>query len=249
LPDIFNISIVSYSNVFDELKRCLDSISRQSVNTEVIIIDNLGSDDLKIMTEKYENTKYYSLPNPGFGAAHNFASDLFKHKGYRVFLNPDIILRDECLEQILTYFCKYPEISLLSPMLTNTDHSLQHFVRSYPSFPNMIKRIFKIDNDILNHSQFFTLVDYIHGAFFVLNKNANSEIQYDERYFLYLEDIDLCITAKKFGHVCVANRAFAMHSHQKASHHSLRLLCVHLNSFIKFWYKHGFFKRRSNRGI
>ena len=85
----------------------------------------------------------------------------------------------------------------------------------------------------------------MHGAFFIIDKEINKDVvKLDERYFLYLEDIDFCILMQNYGKIGVATLANATHKHDRASRRSLQLTILHLKAFCKFWIKHGFFTRR-----
>lgn len=241
MPDRYNISIVTYTNEVTDLERCLASIQRQGVNTKIIVVDNLGSAVVKELIKGLPEVDYYSLPNPGFGAAHNFATTKFDASGYRVFLNPDIVLEIGCLQEIANCFNANPEVVLLSPMLYNTDGSQQQFVRNYPSIVNMVKRVFlSTKNNFIYNSEPFCSAKFMHGAFFVLNnKLETDQFGFDERYFLYLEDIDFCISMRERGDIGIATRASATHRHMKQSRKISKLTLYHLRSFIQFWMKNG----------
>ena len=246
--DQFNISIVSYTKDTSDLHMCLDSLKNQHVMKNVIIVDNLGSLAIKTLSSKYEFVQYFQLPNVGFGAGHNFASSKFSQGGYRVFLNPDICLPDQCLNIIKNCFKKNSGVSLLSPILLNLDGSYQQFVRDYPGLPSMLKRIFFNKNsqpDYTLKDKMFVDTKYMHGAFFVIDKGISThQSMFDERYFLYLEDIDLCISMADYGRVGVCLDAKVFHRHGKASRKLSRITWIHFISFVKFWLKHGILYRR-----
>ena len=97
-------------------------------------------------------------------------------------------------------------------------------------FHNSFKGRFLLENNYFKNSCWKTKVD----------KN----ILFDERYFLYLEDLDFCIRLSSVGYIGVVHKALALHGHEQASRKNINLLLIHLRSFLYFWYKHGFFLKR-----
>lgn len=237
---------MTFSDNLTDLERCINSIDLQKEQVEIIIIDNLNSVKIRNFAKSREGMSYYSLPNPGFGAGHNFASDKFELNGHRVYLNPDIEMYPYCLEKIKLCFFENKDYLLLSPQLINLDGTRQKFIRNFPSIFNIFKRIVGLQEDIqLNLSDKVQPVDYINGAFFVLSEYVNPKIaKYDEDYFLYLEDFDLCHRISEFGKVGVVLQAMALHVHARSSRKSIKLMLIHLRSLFIFWKKFGLFKRK-----
>jgi len=237
---------VTFSDDLSDLKRCINSIDLQQEQVEIIIIDNLNSVVIRNFAKSRAGMSYYNLPNPGFGAGHNFASDKFQLNGHRIYLNPDIEMYPDCLAKIKLCFVENKDYVLLSPQLINLDGTRQKFIRNFPSILNIFKRIFGLEEDIkTNLFDKVYPVDYIHGAFLVLSEYVNPKIaKYDEDYFLYLEDFDLCHRISEFGKVGVVLQAFALHVHARSSRKSIKLKLIHLRSLLIFWKKFGLFRRR-----
>jgi GT2 family glycosyltransferase len=246
MSEHFNISIVTFTNDISDIEKCLISLEKQNISMHIIVVDNLGSASVENFIKGWENVKYHRLANPGFGAAHNFATNQFIRTGYRIFLNPDIELKAGCLIELLQAFKSNNDLILASPKLLNNDETDQKFVRQYPSILNLIMRVIGVEkNKTLLSFKDVEKVNLINGAFFVLsNKLNNEELKFDERYFLYLEDLDFCIRLSSVGSIGVVHKALALHGHDRASRKNINLLLIHLRSFLYFWYKHGFFLKR-----
>lgn len=245
---MFNISIVTYTHNISDLKKCIESIFKQNEPVQLIIVDNLGSNIVRDYVTKFTNTLYFELPNPGFGAAHNFANNHFKSLGYRVFLNPDVEMAPFCLFNIRKFFEKKKGYSMVSPMLYNSDGSMQGIIRQYPFILQLIKRNFLrkyLIDTIPNFIDGVCSVELLHGAFFVIDYVVPKNFQfYDTRYFLYLEDFDLCIKLRRFGKIGVLQAATAIHRHNRGSKKNINLFLTHLRSLLKFWNKHGYLYER-----
>ena len=170
---------------------------------------------MKALLDTKPAIKYYSLPNPGFSGGHNFATSKFQTSGYRIFLNPDIVLDDNCLVAVQKCFNENPEVVMVSPRLLNIDGTEQNFIRNYPGIHNLISRILgREESFYLNKDESFFNAHYMHGAFFIIDKEINKDVvKLDERYFLYLEDIDFCILMQNYGKIGVATLANATHKH------------------------------------
>lgn len=241
---MFNISIVTFTHELDDLRNCISSIFAQNEPVQLVVVDNLNSSAVKDYIASLPDVLYYCLSNPGFGAAHNSANAHFHVSGYRVFLNPDIEMSPFCLTNLRIFFENNQDYALVSPILYNRDGSMQRIIRKYPSIFELIKR--KLTGSSLELEPDFVggvcRAEFLHGAFFVINRGIPNEQQsYDPRYFMYLEDFDLCIALRRLGKIGVVQAASAIHTHGRGSRKHLRLFATHLRSILKFWKKHGYF--------
>ena len=158
---------------------CLDSIPNK---VKKIIIENSQDNSLKIALEnKYKNLKCFLMPeNFGYGKANNFGIKNSK-TDYVFILNPDTILTPNFLNIFLDKL-KLEEFSIAAPLEENYDgHSL------------------------FKHSE-VTDVEDVKGFAMLLNKKNLFETFFDENFFLYLEEIDLCRNIKaKNGRIIQVN--------------------------------------------
>jgi GT2 family glycosyltransferase len=134
----------------------------------------------------------------------------------------------------------------------NTDGSIQLACRFIPSPFTIIKRfVFKSAADAFPLSAYKDnfLTPFIHGAcFFVRGDVFKSVGGFDERYFMYMEDLDLCrmIQSKKFS-VMLFNEVAAVHAHNKGSTKHFILFLYHVQSFIRYFNKWGWFNDKDRK--
>ena len=158
---------------------CLDSIPTK---IKKIIIENSQDENLKIALEnKYENLECFLMPeNHGYGKANNFGIKKTK-TDYVFILNPDTILAPNFLDNFLDKL-KSEEFSIAAPLEKN----------------DMFDHLFK-DNEIAD-------VAHVKGFAMLLNKKNLFQTLFDENFFLYLEEIDLCRNIKAHnGRIIIVN--------------------------------------------
>ena len=158
---------------------CLNSLPKK-VNK--IIVENSKNSELKHdLEKKYENLQCYLMSeNMGYGRANNFGI----HKSetdYVFILNPDAIL----LKNTLSNLCE---------ILNNENFAIAAPLDS------------KDSNKFIFNQKKIAEVDFVKGFAMILNKNEMNSQFFDENFFLYLEEIDLCKRVKKLnGRIIIIN--------------------------------------------
>lgn len=201
------ISIVNY-NAGEYLLSCLESLEKvkNEVEFDVFVIDNASTDgSLKKAREKYPEFNFIlNKENLGFGKAHNIVLKKAKTP-FVLVLNPDCKVFPGTLEYLIDFMEKNPDVGVCSPKIEKADGSLD--LASHRGFPTPWASFLYF---VLNNDRFYHLtnrninqtheVDSIVGAFMLIRKNVLDKIGFfDEDYFLYGEDIDLCFRIKKEG--------------------------------------------------
>ena len=170
------ILILTYNSDI-ALEKCISSIDQK---IPIIVIENSARKDFKDKIEKkYENLKCtLNMKNLGFGTAMNIGLKQITTK-YVLTLNPDTVLKKDTISNLLLAAQKVDDFCLLAPSVSN--NSIPNYGFLSPS---------KIEKKT-NNSSFE--VDYINGfAMFFNLKKFNDDDLFDENFFLYLEEIDLC---------------------------------------------------------
>ncbi len=190
--------IVSY-NTGSLLTRCLDSIRKQNeVDQRVIIVDNASVDQtVELIRAGYPEVKLIAnTRNVGFAAANNQAIAKIGKieetpEGLLFFLNPDTELQPGCLIAARTFMTDHPEIGMAGPVILNKDGSVHQSVDDeYPGEHYSQGKFDDLPGDIA----------WLLGAALVARREAIASVQgFDERFFLYAEDIDLCLEFRKQG--------------------------------------------------
>ena len=162
------------------IHKCIESIDP---NISIVVVEN--SNDKKFKSElesRYQNLKcILSGSNLGMGAANNIGIK-FAKTDHVFILNPDVTLEKNTLEQLFLSSKELKEFTILSPI--NSD-------LNYPNYKG--KKTNAEEN-------FPFQVDYIDGFSMLINKNKfNDEVYFDENFFLYLENNDLCLKVNREG--------------------------------------------------
>jgi len=208
-----SIVIVNY-NVKDFLHQCLTSIekAKHNLSLEVFVVDNDSTDGsmdfLEPLFRNSDTIKYFfirSKENLGFAKANNIAIKQAKGK-YLLILNPDTILAEDTLNEMINYMEQNPEVGISGCKVLNADGSFQlqcrrGFPTPWTSFCKLfgLQKIFPNSKLFAKYNQTFRPVDetyYIDaviGAFMFCDTKLIQEIGgFDETYFMYGEDLDLC---------------------------------------------------------
>ncbi len=190
-----SVVIVNY-NVKDFLSKCLNSIAVQSgIEFEIIVVDNASQDNTgDMMDSEFPYVKFIQNgENMGFGRANNQALRLCDSR-YLYFLNPDTIVRPNAFRSIIKFMDSHPEIGLAGTRLINPDGSSQPSVENrYPSqrYARKEQAAFKrMKGDIA----------WVSGASMIARQEVIESVKgFDEDFFLYAEETDLCLRIRKAG--------------------------------------------------
>ncbi len=212
-PDI-SFVIVSF-NTRELLRECLTSLNERSagITKEVYVVDNVsrdGSADM-IANDFPDVHLVRSDTNLGFAAANNRALPLCTGR-YVVLLNSDAFLHDGAIQQAIHYMDAEPQIGLGGARLVGRDGSWQPSARMFPSVLNDFLTLSGLA-DKYPSSRFFGRfdrtwadynepadVDWVPGAFSIIRRDVLEQVGYfDEIFFLYYEEVDLCRRIKRAG--------------------------------------------------
>ena len=205
-----SLLIVSY-NVRQYIAHAIDAIIKSDLDDfEIIIIDNNSFDNTaSYLKERYSHLRQIKIvqneENIGFGKAINQAASLAKGQ-YYLILNPDTIIQEETISTLKEYLDSNPEVGMVGPKVLNADGTLQLACkRSFPTLgvalPKLLgfSRIFpkskwasKYNLTYLDEDEIFS-VDAISGSCMFIRSFLFHELKgFDERFFMFGEDLDLC---------------------------------------------------------
>lgn len=250
------ISIVTYNSkhIFDVLNNLKKEIGNEP-NIRVAVFDNNSSNEFKNKLKQYSdfaNITFYH-ENNGFGFGHNY-NLLNADEKYFLIFNPDIIVTKEDLYNMVTVMENDESIALLVPKVLNEDGSIQHLMRRRVTVFDYALRFIPFDfvkklfakrlatyecRDIPQDR----LVDINMGSgcFMLIRGDIYKEINgFDERYFMYFEDTDLCLMLKKRNRrVVYTPFSFVVHFYERGSHKNWKLFKIFVKSMVKFFNKWG----------
>jgi GT2 family glycosyltransferase len=197
------IAIISY-NTRDLLLTCLKSIQdmTKDVEYELIVIDNASSDGsaAAVQVQFPQARVIANLNNGGYANACNQAVEIGRGQ-YVLFLNSDTVMRACTLARMVSCLDRHPDIGAISCLQCNEDGqvlqscftfpSVRDHLRYSPWIPTIIKRIVGSDPEID-----FTIsqdVEWANGACLMVRRGLFELIGgFDNRFFMYFEDVDLC---------------------------------------------------------
>ena len=206
-----SIIILSY-NTKQITKDCLDSIIKSlkssSLNYEVIVIDNVSKDDSVVMLRQYAK-KYEFIrliengENAGFGRANNQGVKVAKSE-YILLLNSDIVVLEDAIYKMYTFYKQNEKrINFLVAKLLNKDMTLQPSSAPFYTLPIFFLALF-LRGDYWgatrNSPSELVETDWVSGACIMTKKDYYNKISgFDERVFMYMDEVDLLFRAKKGG--------------------------------------------------
>lgn len=178
----------------------------------------------------------------GFGSNHNAA---FKHclTPYFCVLNPDIVLMADSFSKLLSDLIR-AKAGVAGPLVISATGRKEDSWRKFPTILSLFMKALGNDTTIMKQPNGSTVFspDWIAGMFMLFEANSYSAINgFDERLFLYYEDVDICARLWGSGKSIVASSdATVIHKAQRASHRELRHMCWHLSSMIKYLVRYSF---------
>ncbi len=177
----------------------------------------------------------------GFGANHNAA---FKHccQPYFCPLNPDIELIADPFPQMLGLLERDESVALAAPAVLSPSGALEDSVRYFPTIASLVRKLLSGADGrysvTLGQPPFSP--EWVAGMFMLFRSQNYSRLGgFDERFFLYYEDVDICVRAWKAGMgVVVCPSVTVVHDARRDSHRSFRHLRWHLTSMARYFLKH-----------
>lgn len=183
------------------------------------------------------------IENPapkGFAANHNAA---FRHCGTPFFcvLNPDIRIRENPFPALLAAFCD-KRAGLAVPVVVNSSGTIEDSIRHFPSPLGILSKVLGISRGgypVAPGDPSFA-ADWAAGMFMLFRKDVYQLLEgFDEGFFLYYEDVDICARAWKQGFsVNVCPSVTVLHDARRESHRNLRFMRWHISSMLRFFLKH-----------
>lgn len=250
-------SIVAYKN-YSQIINAVNSINRytKTYSKEIIVVDNTEQEFFSDYIEDINRLKsldnviyIQNLKNLGFGKANNIALAEARGK-YFVICNPDILLIEDSFGKIIPYLEKNSNIGGVIPKLIDQQYKIEPVYRRDITLWDIFVRYFNPGGIFNKRRAYHTMQDmdysksfrvpFGQGSFLVIRTPLMKELRgFDDRYFMYMEDADLC---KRLNQVSVLEYfpdTSVIHLWQKGSHKNPRLMKWHIKSMIKYFRKWG----------
>ncbi|NLT77248.1 MAG: glycosyltransferase family 2 protein [Planctomycetes bacterium] len=210
-----SIVIVSF-NVETLLKECLESLYRETTEAafDIWVVDNHSRDNsVQMVKDSFPDVHLIENDrNLGFPKANNQAV-VRSTSDYILLLNPDTIVRDGAIDKMVRFMDEHPDVGVSGCRVLNEDGSLQLACRRSIPTPRVafyrltgLSRLFPNSKTMARYNLTYLdpnephEVDAVSGAFLVIRKSVVDVIGVlDENFFIYGEDMDWCLRAKKAG--------------------------------------------------
>lgn len=247
-------AIVLYHNDSLVLKAAIDSFLATPLEKKLYLIDNSSNDDLRFKFQTSNELEYiYTGDNLGFGSGHNYIMDEIKRiSSYHLILNPDTYFDPYVLPLLLKQLEKNSKVGLIAPKILYPNGSFQLSIRRYPRvydfFLRRIPFLAKLFKDSFEKTNYLNTninepleVEAVSGCFQLFRSSVYIDVNgFDQRYFMYMEDIDICRKVYNKGKsVLYFPDAIVYHRSEYASKKSLKLFKIHVKSIIQYFLKWG----------
>ena len=210
-----SVIIIAY-NSCDFIPACLKSVrdACEGIDSQIIVLDNGSTEPIIPEIKNFfpEVEWIDSKENLGFGKGCNLAE---KHatKPYLFFINPDTIISKNAFREMLKFMEEHPEAGTVGCRILNEDGTLQWACRrSFPTIVSAVSKtiglaaLFPKNKTLASYNMSYANpdemieVDAVSGSFFCIRRDVYEKLNgFDEDFFMYGEDLDLCFRTKKMG--------------------------------------------------
>jgi len=254
-----SIIILNYKTK-NMLKQCLKNIVNLSlpIKYEIIVVDNNSQDGTEqMMREEFPIFKFIQTgENRGMGAGNNIGINAAKGE-YVLILNADVVVLKNSIENLLNFINSNPKIGCVAPKLLNPNKTYQQSRYRFPKFylPAFIRTdLGKVAHKKLNKYFMNDIsidlphkIGWARGSTLLIRKNVLDNINgFDERFFMYMEDVDLCRRIWQAGHeIWYVPTSQMIHYYFRESGGSVwlrdlfkKMAWVHIGSWFKYFWKY-----------
>lgn len=222
------------------IKMLLDDLQIHS-NQYITVILTINVDEIISF-----DTNKYSFPikvisnktAKGFGENQNQAFN-YCDTTYFCVVNPDIRLREEPFKKLIAEL-EEQSAGLIAPKVVNPEGVVEDSIRNFPTPLSIIKKIlFKKRSADYPTNQVILNPDWVGGMFMLFKADVFKQVGgFDERYFMYYEDVDVCRMLHQIGYKIVYSpNCTVVHDARRSSHKDLKYLSWHLSSMLRFFVK------------
>jgi hypothetical protein len=258
-------SVVIYANVLWDIHQLLKSLQDTRDIVRWVVVDNGSSDEIRDAVQKMGGIYVRSGKNLGFGGGHNLALKQLDgvDAPYHLILNPDIVFDVDALDRLADVMDSRPDVGLVMPRVLYPDGSNQYLCKLLPAPIDLVlrrflpgpwkrlarKRIALYELRSLDYDA-PAYVPSLSGCFMFARRSVLEVVGgFDERFFLYMEDVDLCRRMLAVSSLLYWPGVTVEHVHQMGSYRSRKLLFLHMRSAIQYFNKWGWIRDSARKRI
>ena len=211
LNNLVSVIIVNYRswNKLSDCLRSLQCVDPSKVTLDIIVVDNCSDDDRFEAFSTAFPTVRFLLNSGNYGYAHGCNTGAKAGLGrYFLFLNPDTIVRPGSIESLLSAIGDYPTNSILSTLQITPKGTKERVERFFPGWM-LLTGLGKILYRLINHRRLqkefakdkaVVFPDWVSGSVQFMRREAYLNLKgWDERFWMYKEDVDICQRAANMG--------------------------------------------------
>lgn len=251
-----DLSVVTVNwNTCSELRNLLRSAESAGFGgVEYIVVDNASWDDsVEMVRREFPSVRLIANDaNLGFAGGCNLGIAASRGR-YVMLLNPDSTIEQLDLPALLGFLDGTPDIGITGIKILNTDGSIQHSCRRFPTFQaaifrnSLLSRLFPRNHCVRDYLMCDwdhdkpTDVDWVSGAALIMRRKLIDQVgALDERFFMYCEDVDIAFRARESGwRVVYFPGAVVTHAKGRSSDKSPnKMIIAHHKSMYRFFRKH-----------
>lgn len=241
---MITVSVVSH-NQAQLVAQLLADLERCHTRSNLQVIVTINSPEPITFADEHFSFPLTILRNKrvkGFGANHNAAFRLCRGD-YFCVLNPDIRLAENPFPILLSTF-ENPKVGLVSSVVVNSVGAMEDSARRLPTPLGILKKCFQKGPQLdypITAERFFP--DWVAGMFMLFPASVFARAGgFDERYFLYYEDVELCARLHLIGYAIALEPATqVIHLARRDSHRRLKFFLLHLRGMLRFFLSRTFF--------
>lgn len=248
-------SIVLYKTNPQHLERALNCLLNQSQRLDrIYLVDNFSDQGLPQAYVRHPRIDYIPAGrNLGYGRAHNLAlqKSLASKATYHLVMNADVYFENDCVEHIVQFMDKHPQVGNLMPRVFFPCGDEQYLAKLLPSPLDLLVRRFipvhavreKINSRYelrFGAKNRIMQVPFLSGSFMFLRVSALRRVGlFDEKFFMYLEDVDLNRRILEHYETVFYPWVQIWHEFGKHSYKNFRLFLEHMRSAFHYFNKWG----------
>ena len=259
---MLNASIVLYNSSVDQVRTVCASLLEAACIKNIYLIDNSPVEtvldmDQGVFADKKIQYLWNEGRNLGYGRAHNIAlrESVWQKTKYHLVLNPDIELRGEDIDKLYAFMEHNGTVGCLMPRVVYPNGKLQYLCKLLPTPIDMLMRRFmpkrwgrkRNARYEMRHSNYDKMMNVpaLSGCFMFLRTRAALEARlFDERYFMYAEDVDLTRMIHRNWLTLYIPDITIVHFHARGSYKDLQLLWTHCVNMCRYFNKWGWWRDR-----
>ena len=253
---LLSVIIVNW-NTRDLLLGCIESVrANAGVRREIVVVDNASSDgSAEAVRTQYPEVKLVaSEKNLGFAAGNNLGVSHSRGE-LLLLLNPDTVVREGAIPTLVSFLSEHPEVGMVGPLLVGADGSPQ--ISSFGLYPGPLEaaahalRVWRVAPRSRLARRFlvspkgpesWAYVEHLLGACILMSRDLMDRLNgFDEGFFLFLEETELCYRAKRAGRrlAYVTDAEIVHYGEQSLQGILHRTGGLYIRSYNRFCRKHG----------